>query len=495
MIIKFVKKYWAQLLACIAALIMFFRSLPMFYTNDDFFFLKIAKVTSVGDFINFFNPIKDPEGIGVYRPLTLRVYYFLTVQFFHLSPLPLRIISFVTFFLIIFLVWKLAKMLTGSSKVAALSSLLYAVSVTHFGQLFYIGMFQELCLTALFLASIICFIKYAINAKKKYQFGKLVMSFILFVLAIMSKETAVVLPFVLILAFIYLKLVKKIKMSAKVIIYSLLPYFVVLGTYLFIHFRYFGLISGDSYVWDFSPAKALNTLTWYGLWSLNLPGMLLDFIGPGIHINPNLLKYWSNEIIPIFIFFVLQIFVILGLIIKLVRSDKKSNSKWYFVIFSILWFVGTLVPVLFLPIHKFSYYLTLPLVGMVFILSYLLADLKPRVYIPFLIIWITLSILSLHLTIETDWIVRGENVSQNVYSYFSQNRENFANKNIVFIDTPLDANLPWSPTATLKTVLSDQNFFEVFYPNLSTKVKYVGLTQIKKSSDTQVINSRQFLGY
>ena len=295
----------------------------------------------------------------------------MTVEFFHLNPVPLHIISFATFFINIFLVGVLIKLLTKNRKIALISSFLYAVSATHFGQLYYIGAFQELCLTMFFLASVILFIKYEVDIKEKHSINKLILSFVFFVLSIMSKETAVVLPFVLVLTHFYLKLTKRVGVSIKTLIYSLFPYITILGVYLFLHFHYYGLVSGDSYVWNFSPVRAINTLGWYGLWSFNIPEMLVDFIGPGLRLNPNLLRYWSKDIILIFILFAVQMGLAVYAFFK--SSILKHKSILFF---SIFWFIGTLVPVIFLPIHKFSYYLTLPLIGVVMVLGYLLEEAK-----------------------------------------------------------------------------------------------------------------------
>jgi hypothetical protein len=488
-----IRKHWKFLAVFIAPLIMFFPALTKFYTHDDFYFLKIAGVKSFGEFLNFFNLIRDIEGIGVYRPLTLRVYYFLSVELFNLNPIALRIISFITFFAVIFLVWKLIKYLTGNTKIALFSAFLYGVSVTHFGQLYYIGAFQELFLTAMFLASTIFFIKYEIGVKNRHRIRNLVASFIFYILAIMSKETAVVLPFILVLCHFYLKLSKIIKFPFKSLVLSLIPYLTVLGVYLVLHFCYFGTISGDSYVWNFSLSRATNTLVWYGLWSLNIPEMLVDFVGPGINLNPNLLKFWSKEIIPILVLFAIEVGMTIYVFIR--SQFTVHRSRFIFLFFSISWFIATLTPVLFLPIHKFTYYLTLPLIGVVFLISYLFVNQKLVVRIIFCLVWLTISVLSLHLTLETNWITRGVDVSKRVYTYFNQNKLNFVSKNIVFVDTSKDLTLPWSPTTTLKTVLSDKNFFEVFYPGLTEKVFYDGLVESSKTGDSVIINSRQFLGY
>ena len=122
------------------------------------------------------------------------------------------------------------------------------------------------------------------------------------------------------------------------------------------------------------------------------------------------------------------------------------------------------------------------------LLSYLLNSQKPVVKVLFCAVWIVLSLVSLRLTMETNWITQGINVSKRAYLYFEKNRTDLASKSVVFIDTPEDEVLPWSPTKTLKTVLSGNNFFDVFYPELSPRVSYSGSGDIE-------IKSRQFMGY
>ena len=495
---KFIHKYWHWLAVFLAPLIMFYPSLSGFFTNDDFFFLKLARASSLMDFLNFFNPLKDLGAVGVYRPIPQRFIYFLDVGFFHQNPLFLHIVSFVTLFAIIILVSVLVRLLTKDNKIAMISAFLYAVSATHFGKLYYINQYQEFCMTLFFLASTIFFVKYELETKAIRPFRNLILSLLLFILCLMSKETAVTLPFILVLTHFYLTFNNRIKVPIKTLMLSLAPFFLILAAYLSLHFFSFGLVSGDSYIWNFSPFKAINTLSWYGLWSLNIPEMLVDFIGSGLHVNPDLFKYWSKDIIQILIFFSLQILVIFGTLIKLFKADRKNlNKDLITLVFSCLWFIVTLIPVLFLPVHKFTLYLTLPLAGTVFALSYLLIESKiSKVWIGlFLAVWTITSILSLRLTVQTNWITRSQIESYKVYQYFKENGVSLSEKNVYFIDTKNDSNLPWSPTQVLKVVLGDKNFFDVFYPALAAKVNYVGLEKAPKGSSIKIIESRQFLGY
>jgi len=470
----FIGKYWLYIVSIVVSFMMFYPALSSFFTHDDFYFLRISKAENFSQFIGFFDPVNDVADIGVYRPLPLRAYYFLGTSVFNLNPLGLRVISFATFFINILLVGYLVKILTKKDGIAGISSFLYAVSVTHFGQLYYIGAYQELLITLLTLTTVIFFAK-----------SKMLVSFIFFVLALMCKETAVVIPGLLGAVYLFQNMGVKKKLSFKKVILQLMPFVLMVMVYLYLHFFHFGMIEGDSYVWNFSLVKAANTALWYFLWSFSLPEMLVDFVGPGIHFNPNLMKYWSSQIVPIFILFGIQAVIIVYAFIKSCKSKTNASVK-SIILFSAFWFLATILPVVFLPLHKFTYYLTLPLIGIVLFVSYIIYDSKFEIL--FCVVWLFLSIFTLRLTIDTNWITQGVRTSERVFEYFRENQEAMEGKTIAFVDTVDDETLPWSPTETVKTVISGKNFFELFFPNLSNKISYGGDGEVK-------ISSRKFLGY
>lgn len=475
-------------LVFVLAFVIFYPSLFVFFTNDDFFFLKIAQANNIGQFFNFFNLINGPEGFGMYRPLTTQVFYFISWKFFNLSPLPLHIISFLVFFGVIYLIYKLAIELFSnnltteqSKKIGLISAFLYAVSATHFGHLYYLATFQELGVTLFVLLSCLSFIK-----------NKKLLSFVFFVLALMSKETAVVTPILLALISFFQNRNSIKSFNFKKLLLNLLPFVVCLLIYLFIRVHWYGFATGDSYIWNFSVRKLANTSFWYLLWSLNLPESLVDFIGPGFKVNPNLFLFWKDQIIPIFILFLIQETLSAWILVKVLLEKKRQEIRdrdWVST-FCIAWFLVCLLPVIFLPIHKFTFYLTLPLIGIVFRIAYILVTSKVKdLFITlFLVIWTLTSVFTLRFTIQTNWITQDEVISKKVFEFFKTNESNYLDKKIVFTDTEDDLVLPWSPTEVVKTALSKNNFFDVFYPNISKNVYYEGKGDI-------IINSRQFLGY
>lgn len=468
---------------CLISFILFFSSLKNFYTNDDFFHLRISQVNSFKEFLNFFNLMKSPEGWGLYRPLTTQVFYFISSRLFNLNPLPLHIISFITFFAIIFLVSNLVKTITKNNNTALLSAFLYATSATHFGHLYFLGAYQELGMTLFFLLSVINFIKFDLKNNNKH----LVLSLLFFVLALMSKETAIVLPFILFLVHYFFVFTKDKVNKNKSFIFSVIPYFVLLFIYLFMRYKYYGFAQGDSYLWDFSFKKFLNSLVWYKLWSFNIPETLVDFVGPGLKLNHNLFKYWGREFTIIFSLFAIQI-LILG--VSVINKFKNVLKEWKVYLFSIVWFIFTLVPVLFLPVHKFTYYLTLPIIGIVICVSTLLINIKfNKLILIFMLIWISNSFVTLELSKNTNWITQGAKTSKNVFKYFEGNKNKYINKDVLFYDTKDDKDLPFSPTLIVKTSLSNKNFFKVFIKDIKDVIYLTGEDKVGN------VESRQFIGY
>ena len=471
---------------CLIAFLVFSPSLLGFFTNDDFFHFVTSKAYNLKDFLNFFNLYYPATGFPNYRPLATQFFYFLDWKFFNLNPLPMHIFLFILFFGIIILVYKIAERLTKSDKTAMLTTALYAVSATHFGQLYFLAT-QEIIYGFFFFLTVRLFIKY-LDKKKTVL---IVYSFISFLLTLASKEPAITLPFVLGLVYLFVRLRDKKRIEVRKIVVVLIPFFVILAGYLYMRFFHYGFAKGDSYLWAFVPKRIINSLGWYSLWSLNLPEMLVDFVGSGLKFNPNLFRYWSNQIIPIFVLFVSQLTLISYLSVKGFKKIFLVRKSALTILFCMGWFVGTLVPVLFLPIHKFTFYLTVPLFGVALILGYILSNSPKWMVYLFLGLYFTTSLISLSLTSDISWITRGQETAKRVYVHFLMNKQAYSRKTIALTDTQRDGVLPWSPTETVRVILSNSDFFEVFFPG-EFKIIY-DKEGIAKGDIT--LEARQFLGY
>ena len=481
-------KYLTLILAI--SFVLFFPSLTTFFTHDDFFLLKISRIETFREFLNFFSLVRGPEGLGMYRPLGMQIFYLLDWKLFNLNPLWLHLVAFLTFFFVIYLVYKLINLLTNNKKIGITASFLYAVSASHFAHLYAFGVYVELLVTLFALLSCISFIYYLETRLLKNIF----FTFLFFMGGLFSKETFVVIPVLLILIYLFLLLrKKKILARPKDILLALIPFFMTIAGYFFMRFKFFGFPEGESYVWIIS-LRVVNTLFWYFLWAMNLPEMLVDFVGPGLRFNPNLFKFYSKEITPIFLLFLLQLLFLLYAFISWIR--KSRNQKMTELLFSFGWFAVSLTPVLFLPLHKFTYYLTLPLVGIVLFISILLENIKPvRIKVSFLVAWLLLSFFTLGLTAKTHWITQGAKIAEKIHHYLVENKSIAQDyKEIAFYDTEADKDLPWRPSELVKVVLSNQNYFKVFWNDKLT-AKYYNSQQEIQESGVLYIHARDFLGY
>jgi uncharacterized membrane protein YidH (DUF202 family) len=227
-----------------------------------------------------------------------------------------------------------------------------------------------------------------------------------------------------------------------------------------------------------------------------MPKMLVDFVGPGFKLNPNLFKFWGKEIGLILALF--SMLVVMLAVIAWQGLKKIRRSEWLTYIFSLVWFGVMLLPVIFLPWHKFTTYLTIPLVGVVLSLSWLInkAGKKMNLWIlAWLIVYLLLSNRTLELTRRTDWITQGAETARRVFSYLDENYPQIdKDLEIYFYDTEEDQDLPWLPSDQLKLVLSDESFSRVFYEG-KIKPHYVKSEEEITNPEAIKLPARQFFNY
>ena len=481
------RNFW--LVISLGLLILYLPSLFTFFTHDDFFHLKISQAHTIGEFFNFFNLVSPEHGFGFYRPLTTQSYYFISRNFFANSPLPLHVISFCFFLAGTMLVYKFAHLLSGESKLARMTVIFYAFSAVHFGHMYFLGTFQELGLFVFYMLTAIYFFTYLLTR----EFKKYMLTLFFFVLALVSKETAVSILPALVLIWVYLKLQNREAFKFSGLIILLVPFALILGVYLYLHVFYYGIASGDSYTMDFSVRKFANTLFWYVLWSIGVPEMFVDFVGSGFAINFNLFNFWGREVYPILTFFCL---VVLSAGYFTIRLVNKSGFKNFMSVslFCSLWFITSLLPLLFFPLHKFSYNLTTPLFGTSLFLAFVTSQAKlPKVIVyTFIAFFLILNLYSIRLAKKTHWSVRGSQTAYRVYDFFKKNSYYFSSGKIMFYDTPDDNNLPWLPSRVIKDTLSNTNFFDVFFPG---EFEVIYGNSNTESVNFQLIEARRFIGY
>jgi hypothetical protein len=473
--------------ALIFSLLLHLPTLTGFFTNDDFFHFQISQASNLGEFIKFFDPLHQPQGYGWYRPIANQLYYFIGIKAFSLDPFPMRLLLLGNYLINIFLVWYVILELSKSDLISGIAACLYSASAALFAGIYLVGV-QERPLTLFFLLSVILFIRFVKYQKTIFYIG----SFLSFILAILSKESAVVMPLIFLYIVWFLAPYGRKITPGKSFVY-ILPLILIDLAILFFKFYSFGFAQGDSYVWQLSP-RIINTFAWYSLWSVNIPEMFVDYIGPGLHINPNLIKYWGTETMMVIILFTA---VIMSLVITawknrhtFTAADKKL------IVLGVVWFITSISPVLGLPLHKFPHYLSIPLAGTAMTLAVIISrSLTFRAVKRFLMAFFLLYLINFSISARTHWAYTGQLTARRVHEYVQSYLKRWSLPvTLVFYDTPKDTKLPWLPSATLKTVLSDNSYFQLFYPE---RISAVYLTQKpdKIIPGQVLIEARQFLGY
>lgn len=185
--------FWPLLF--VAIIWIYWPSFNNFFSSDDFFNLSLAQANTFREAINFFNIFQSPANFPFYRPLTIQFYFWLFFHFFGFNPLSYHLINFSLFCLSAILMFIFIKKLSKNYLVSYLSLFFYVFSSSHFNRLYWISLIQEIVLINVYLLSLIFFVSFIEKRKLIFYF----ISLICFPIVLTTKETAVMLPFSLVL--------------------------------------------------------------------------------------------------------------------------------------------------------------------------------------------------------------------------------------------------------------------------------------------------------
>lgn len=468
----------------IIGLILFYPSFGVFFSQDDFFHFQLSLNASTWpELLGFFKFIPFEErGVAFYRPISREIFFNLYYSFFGLDSFWARIIQVIILIVNIFIASKIAFELTKNSKVSALTGLFIVTSSINVALLYYLaGGIQALVATLFSLTSILLFIKSFIYKSTSYYF----LSFIFFLLAVCSHEISFITPILLAL---YLFVNSKRNLT------SLLSILKVVFPYISICLVIFSLevvIIGfspneEQYQVTYSLKKILNSFVWYFLWAWGLPEMLIDFVGPGLKLNPSLLKYWGSFYQIIFISFALSISTFTYIIFSLFRK-RRSLVLNKILLVSFAWYIVSTLPVILLPSHKSTYYLALGIPGLAIFISIILvsyySNLKHKlpVYI-FIISFLALNITSIKLSESTYWAASRGKVAKQIISEVTSMYPTLPKGAIVYFYN--DPNYPfvakdWGGTSKQANfILNNDDALQLYYHDPTLKVYYEDLKDL-----------------
>lgn len=460
------KKYGLVTLI-VLILAVFIPSATVFFSADDWFHLRVSDINTLDEFINFFSFSGGEQSISFYRPLSTQVFFFVFEKLFGLNPIPYHLFVLACFGVLLFLITRLTKKIGLGHKKSLLAVVLYGFSVSNFTRLYFLSAFQEV---ALVIFSLLCIISYLDEHKAR--------SWIFFILALLSKETAVILP--LIIFFISWEQ-KKIKLD------KLLPFLVIFIPYLYLRLFWFGLAVGDTYTWDFSPIKGANTLMWYVLWSIGAPELLVDYIGSGFQpiarFFTDFPRWWY------IIFGALGANLLLGAVF-IIKCLKKIDRK--FTTFIIL-FLISLLPVIFLPQHKFALELGLPLVWFCLILVTVLPQ-RGRWLFGFLFVYLSLNLSMNYLTYTRHSAIGRAKIAHSVYRYFATNYPKApADQYFEFVNDTNDYGAQWGSSKQIANSIGGSELFRVLYGDADYEVFFEDILGIRPALTQKIpISTKMF---
>lgn len=462
------------LLGCLLlSFVIFLPSFTNFFFGDDWFHLSVIQINSVKEFFNFFSLTQNAQTAGSFRPLATQVYFFIFYHLFGLNPLSYHLFNFLVFAANLYLINKLA-IIWLDKKTAPWAIFLYAISATNFVKMYFLSAFQETLMVFFILLSIIFFLREK-NVRNQ------ILSLAFFILSLLCKETAMVLPAILLGYQVIYRKWNFIK---------IFPYLIILGVYLYVRFKLFGKVQGESYIWDFSPKKIANTFFWYVNWSFGAPEFMVDYVSSSLRVVPKFFSDFYGWAYPLLVLMSATIITAVGLVLK---QARKLNRNTLFFIFG---FIVSIAPLLFLPWHKFTIELTLPMVFFCLLLAQLLRGDKSILKYLFIVAFITLNLTSNFLSFSHHYSVSRAKVAKRVFDYITYNYpEKPAGKYIEFINNP-DFNIKNEPVGESKEIsyaISNSDLFKVLYHDLSYSVYFQDIAGTRPKGERIKIISTAFL--
>lgn len=444
---------------------LFKNAFSVYFFSDDFFFLKISRIHSFSQFLNFFSPFKE----FFYRPLTSEVFYFI-IHLLEENIFVSHSIVFIVYFFGLYFLYKIIYFLSKNKFLSYLTTGFYAISFTHVFQLYFFGTFQEVGVFTFLIISFYYYLK-----------EKNIASLIFFILALLSKEIALLfLPFVFIFSFINKKYFNK-----KIVYYFF--------TSIFFAFIYKSGLAGttslDNYKVQFSPRLFANNYMWYFLWSLGFPNFTSLYFTSVF--KPPIAEFWKmlNNFPNIKLYYQLlasyYLIFFSTTVVYLLKNQKQILKFFYWIFGLLIYFSIFIIPIIILP-HRWMVRLTIPLIFIVLIQAFIIRSfIKGGRYFRLLgfiliSIYFGLNVLGISIHESSSLYFLESKFTTSAKKYFEKNqREILKHEIIYFQDPPINKSNPWGGSKKLKVTLGDQSFIDLYFPDIGIKAVYGFETKIK----------------
>lgn len=452
------------ILLFIYILFIFKSAFSINFFQDDYFFLKISRANTLFDFLRFYSPFHEYS----YKPLATESFYFLFHLFDYNTVLG-HFIVFTTFFIGLVFLYKIVRRLLDSDLLAKLTVFLYATSFIHVFQLYWFATFQEICVFTFLSISFHSFLK-----------KRFILSMAFFIMALLSKETALLfVPFLVLFVLVhnkdYFEKVKKYAIP--------LSGYIIIAFLFWLLFRYSlnYVTSLDNYKITFSPKLVINNAAWYWLWAIGFPNFMPDYFKNIISLPlPAFWKMVSSLQAKLYFsgLLVYMLSVATGTVFLIFKS-KEIKKYALLLVYGVINFFIFLGPILFFR-HKWMIRLTMPLIFISFIeaiLIYLLFIHRIRLFkytaVILLVLYAVWNYFGIRVHEETSTYLLENRIFNNTQKYFTENKsEILKHDSIYFQDKTFDLPKGWNGSEKLKLSLSGESFLDYYFPESKLKVIY-----------------------
>ena len=469
-------------LVLLTSLFLYHSSLNFYFFQDDFFEISLSKIDNFGDLFNLF---EFRSGIIDYRPISQRIYFLIFTNIFGLDPVPLRTFNYAIFLGCFLLIYKVITKISTNPKIGLLASSLWVLSSIHFMSLTWISAGYNVIGTFFWLLTSAFFLSYVKNHRLTYSERKnsgihgpdeanlergrensglqargiyYILSIGFFLLTIGSFEFSVTWP--AIFGFYYLFVLKN---SLTRTLKAFFPFIAITVIYLVLRLLFIKIPSQVEYQTTFN-IESVKALFWYFLWSLNIPEEFKkQIIGNILVFNPKFFFEFWPLIIKTFLGLLLTLLITVA--VPVIRSFRKQITvKPQMIVFGIFWFIAAISPVLVLPNHTFSMYLTLSSIGLYFVLSHLLVNYGlTRLVFPLILIWIATSLTTLSFYKVNSWMIEAQRTARQANHNLKTVFPNLPHYAVVLY--PL--NSQWEQQA-----LAQNNSIQIFYDDPTLSIYY-----------------------
>lgn len=490
----FFKKYWLPSLILILTSLFFGQSLNNYFGGDDWFHLNVSQIKNFSEFLNFFNPLPNPQMTAFYRPLPNQFFFFLNQSLFGLQPFFYHLPVYLMFLGTIYLFYQLLKKLNFSQKEINLATIFYALSATHFTQLYFISANQEIMMVFFVLLYLLASLK-----RRK------IWAQIFLLLALLSKDTAVVAPIIL----VTIKLIEE-KVNFKKINFNWLKSFwqknydlifsgILVLTYLYVRLFLFHSpgLEDSSYQLNFSPKLMLNSFYFYCWWLLGAPELIQDYMPKVYAFLPRFFTnfpFQGKLIISFGLLFLLTLIIIFLKNWRKIWNLENGQKNLYGLTFLSL----GLLPVIFLPQHKFTIQLGLPMLGMAIILSLIIAKNRRKWLAIFATtLFLIFNFTTVKMTEKTHYSLQRSKIARKAVNYFNHFYPQLPSGQIIYIvnaKTTGSEIKTWGSSKQVAYALWQENFIQVFYHDKTLQMKFEDLESLalKEASTTAIVIPASF---